>query len=330
MGRRRNSGLILPTVFCTFDSFLFVYAEIADKHLGIRRPDNPTLNFIRRFTFPEIGHCVLNDIHTEMIGLILKKASQNGASAMGVNRLRRSLHSIFELAHVLGLVRQNPCTDIHKNAESSHEVVHYTDTEVRRIKHAVGEIPLSAYFETIMKTGLRMDICSALTIDCFDENKNLLYIGQKMICDNKGPRLEYFTDNCYEIHISDSLVSQLKKEKKIQDRKRMSAGGKWSNPERLFFTDYYGCFLNQADIAGQYAILRRMSGVDDLSMRTLRSNYLVRSFMVEGGFTAALAQTGFANISSVLPYYYEASKYLRKANAEQLMERLESDENMWI
>ena len=330
MGRKRSGELIYPTVFCTFDSFLLVYAEIADKHLGIKKPGNSTLNFIRCWTVNEIGSFVLKDIHTEMVELLLKKAALNGVSSIGVNRLRRLLHNVFELAHVLGLVRQNPCVEIHKKTESKREVVHFTDAEVRQIKQAIGEIPLNTYFETIMKTGLRMDICSALTVDCLDEDKNLLYIGQKMTYEHCEPKLTYFTDNCYEIHIPDSSVLQLKKEKKIQDRKRMSAGAKWSNPDRLFFTDYYGCSLKQTDIAKQYVSLRRMSGVEDLSMRTLRSNYLVRSFMTEGGFTAALAQTGFANISSVLPYYYEATRYLRKENANQLMERLENDKDVWI
>ena len=310
---------IIPTTLFDFDSYLFAYEDAADRHLGIVRPDTVRLRFIRKWTEHTIANKLLRMIKTDDILQTLDEARRAGCSLGQVEQLRRWLYQVFDQAMIEGLVKTNPCEEVEHHKVECKSPVFFTENQNKRVISAIRQQRYSTAFLIMMMTGLRLELIQGLTLDCLDQQTGQLKVSQRLIHDNGKMKLQYFSDEeDYSILISEELIELLLREKRIQERCRLVNRENWRNPERLLLTNTDGSPIRSDHLRMQYQELRARCGVKDVSMRTIRSNYLVASFREGGDIAMAARQAGFLNVGSIMRYYFEAECVLNKKRAKRL------------
>ena len=296
--------MIYPTVECTFIDFLFIFEREGGDHQGIY-PDRSKLSLIRRLALDHLGPMRMQDIRTPHIDRMMKHLRRQGCTAQILNRLRMALRQVFELALIFGIAWDNPCDEVVRYSVEQPMIRMYSEDETERIISAVDHMPNSGVFNTMMMTGASMRQVLGLSTDRIDFDRHRLMFSQ-------------WEENreSYIVEMPDALESVILREMRLQDRRRAVRYGMWSNPERRLFTDGYGCRLHVNAVRNQYNSLRKLSRVPDLCMRTMRSNYIMTSLIEGGQIPEAARQAGYRNISSIMPYYYEAERIIHRRKAQ--------------
>ena len=315
---------IVPTTLFDFNSFLIVYQETADKHLGIVRPEDQRIRLLGKWVGPLIGEKKMRDIRTEDVELVLSTARKNGCSIQAAEMLRRWMKQMFDLALIFGIVRSNPCEGIRCHSQRPEAPVFYSEKETERILRTMNYLSCSTLFMVMMVTGLNADICAGLTVDTMELESRKIWVSQRMAEEDGQSRLVYFTgeESEYAVHIPGTLAERLIREKRLQDRCKILRSGTWNNQERLWFTDSQGNALTKRQIQGEYGRLRKGSGVKDVCMRTIRSNYLVTSLREGGDFPSAIAQSGFVQVNSIMRYFLDVQQGISMEKARMFREYL--------
>ena len=309
--------ILYPTRLFTFDSFLAVYEELADRHLGIRKPDPAQMRLVRKYTLGIIGDLRMEEIYTDHINLVLRSALQMGLSLRRVGRLRGLLVRIFELALIYGLVWKNYARDADRYTEELPSPVWYTDDQIRNIMQAITEVQYSHIYATMMMTGIVADRSTALTWDCVDFGRDRIDVIQRIEQQGGTMRLICLDETeRYSVHMPAELRDMLKRERKIQESCRALRSRTWSNPDRLVFTDTCGGAVPVRALQPGYARVQKMSGIQDFCMRTIRSNYIVASLREGREFPTVIRQSGLVNVDAIMRYYYEAAETLECGRAD--------------
>lgn len=311
---------IYPTVRCLFEDYLVIFAHSGGDHQGIC-VDAGKISILQQYALPYLKGKRMPDICKEDIENIKRHLRREGIIAPKIERLHTALSQLFELAWIQGIVRGNPCEGVYRCSISKKRPVLYTQTQYGQIFSALEMLPYSGVFQTMAMTGIPLEGCIGLTYDRIEWEKHRMIIGQWMSFSETGQaKLIYGNRNCaeYEVLIPDRLETILRMEIQMQERCREMRYGRWFNPDGLIFTDGHGNPVQPKDIRKQYDAIRKLSGVEGVCMRTMRSSYLLNTLMECKHLPEAARQAGFANVQTVIPYYEEAMKIKRAREREAI------------
>lgn len=310
--------MIYPTVNCLFRDYILIFKDSIGNHMGIC-PSPSSVGLIEKHSTSFLGLKIMRTVITEDIDSMFKTLRTRGVSVSVLIRLRRALHQMFELALIQGIVRYNPVEGAMRFHTDTSRIRYYSDSQCRSIFGAIRQVSYSGIFNTIMMTGMPFSAAAALSYDRLDFDRHVILVSQHYDYRNVDSALVYGMPNGvdYSVDMPDELETVLKSELRMQERCCRTRYGFWSNKDRLVFTDGFGGPVNYRNVRSEYARIRKISGVGDFCMRTMRSNYLMSSMLYGKHLPEAARQAGFADIGSVMPYFFEAKKFI---DAQRLTE----------
>ena len=211
----------------TFDQ----YMRICDNHI-----------------IPAIGQIKLKDINSLIIqGFYNDMYRKEKLSAKTVKNIHGVLHRSLQQAVKIGYLAKNPTElcDLPKHVKKKIKPL-----ETEDIRSFLTEIKGHRYenlFYATLFSGTRQGEILGLTWDCVDfENSTILI--DKQLQKTARIRGEYVlvptkTNKERIIMLAPAVMQRLAAQKKWQEECKIKAGGAWSNPMNLVFTNEYGGHL---------------------------------------------------------------------------------------
>ena len=296
------------------------YYEVYQPHnssIDVKTRDS-RLHLMKEYVFPYIGSKPLDQIDAVQINSIYSILIEKGLSESTIFHINLVLRRVFTLASSVGIIpqSQNPCYYKRRRPPSSCRTVPhpqlspvwYSLSELRRIEANLDHVIMPEMFRLVMHSGIKNDEFLALKISDYDPASKNLSINRIMrylkrnsakevdFCaiSEKSPRKRnIILSNPAREAIESAIESALA---------RPSLPGEINANDRFIFRDERNRIISSSEIHFTAAIIKQAAGVDVLTFRTLRSNFIVMCFRSGWEEPEVMKYVGIALPQNVLPH----------------------------
>lgn len=281
------------------------YKYIADSHL-----------------IPELGSYKLRELNPMLLQKFINKKCEKYAYN-SVKAIKKVLSSSLKYAvHPAQKIRENPAAYVQMPKEKVKEKRNKIISEEnykRILEYIEAEPALANMIQIGWHTGMRCSEICGLTWDNVDFDNNVIHVRNNLL--KKGKDLELCslktTSSYRDIYFGKELESLLRKQRKLENIKRLEYGEHWKNDFNLVCTRENG--------KAYYAnlVTKRCSNISkaldiDFTFHMLRHTNGTR--MLEAGVQEKVIQErlGHASINTTMNVYVKSTDELNRDAAEKL------------
>ena len=202
---------------------------------------------LRTRIYPALGHLKLSKVTTRDVQRFINDLFENGRSLVTNKPLSRKtvvhhlsfISNVFNYAIKMGLVKDNPCTNVTVPKQAKKEKEIYTIGEIEQIFQKLETEPLKhrLFIMLAVYSGCRRGEILGFEWKDLDFDENLIRVRRTS---NYSPSRGMYTDTTKTVKSQRTLVfpalimDLLKEHKAQQDYERMMTGNKWIDTDRLF------------------------------------------------------------------------------------------------
>ena len=322
-----NEGTYRQPSKMTVGDWMDIWAE---TYLGNVKPRTVEVykSDIRLYIKPTMGRIRLETLSTHTIqnfynGLMKGVNGKRGLSAKTVKNIHGVLHHALKQAVSNGLLRANPADACTLPRVEKKELKPLDETEIPKFLTAIKGSPYEDIFIVTLFTGLREGEVLGLTWDCVDFDHGVLKINKQMqLHQEKG--LDAYAlvppknGKSRSVSAAPSVLAQLKRHKATQSQWQLRAGGAWSNPDNLVFTDELGGHLTKSSVYRAYKAAVRAIGRPDARFHDLRHSYAVAALRSGDDIKTVQDNLGHATAAFTLDVYGHVTDQMKQESAARM------------
>ncbi|MBQ7505236.1 MAG: site-specific integrase [Ruminococcus sp.] len=287
-----------------------------------------------------IGHIKLQDITPLHLNRLYQNLSENGVSkkvkkdkdgnVLPERKLspktivehHRVISKLLQTAVKWNLVKDNVARRADPPRVPPYDIEFLDDKEVQTLMTSLQNehITYRTMVMILLLTGMRRGELFGLEWKDIDfENKTIKiertsqYIGNKTLI-TKGPKTR---SGCRELHISQSLISVLKKYRAWQSQRRLDIGSEWINTDRLF-TQWNGKAMYPDSLTKWFSKFLKRNNLRKVTLHSLRHTNATIMIAEGTDIRTVSNRLGHAQTSTTLNIYTHALKSKDEQAAEVL------------
>ncbi len=244
-----------------------------------------------------------------------------GLSPKSVKNIHGVFHRALEQAKKLGYLKDNPLDAVIIPRVEKKQIRTLEDSDMVTFLNAIRGDPYELVLFVTAFTGLRQGEVLGLTWDCVDfENSTLLINKQHNRV--KGDKEFRFSslknDKIRVLTAAADVMDALKKQKALQEKWKIDAGGLWDNRDDLVFTTELGRYINNKTLYMNFKRVMKTVGLDSLRFHDLRHTYAVNSLRAGDDIKTVQENLGHATAAFTLSTYAHASPGMKKESANRM------------
>lgn len=232
------------------------------------------------------------------------------------------LHSALDKAVRLGFIRHNPADKPDLPRVERPEIKPLDAAEMTAFMEAVkGHEYENVYIVTLF-TGMREGEVLGLTWDCINFTAGTVTIKQQLQ-KQRGTNGQYALVSTKNgktriINPASYVMAVLKAQKQRQIEQRLRAGGAWSNPLNLVFTNAAGGNLCAQTVYLHFKKLAAAAGVPAARFHDLRHSYAVAALRSGDDIKTVQETLGHHTAAFTLDVYGHVTEEMRQASANRM------------
>lgn len=232
------------------------------------------------------------------------------------------LHSALEKAVRLGLIRHNPADKPDLPRVERPEIKPLDASEMTAFMEAVKGHKYESIYIVTLFTGMREGEVLGLTWDCINFDAGTITIKQQLQKQRgtNGQHSLVSTKNgkSRTINPASYVMAVLRAQKQRQLEQRIRAGGAWSNPLNLVFTNAAGEHLCAQTVYLHFKKLAAAAGVPAARFHDLRHSYAVAALQSGDDIKTVQENLGHHTAAFTLDVYGHVTKEMRQASANRM------------
>ncbi len=266
---------------------------------------------VRKHINPEIGHILIKDLRAEAIQKLLNEKAVEFSPRQS-ELIHRVLHSSLEQAVLNDIIIKNPVKATIKPKKKENEARVLTREEQNLLIEALNGHRLKIAFMLMLFTGLRRGEIFGLKWEDIDFKKKTMKISRTLYrvknyenTDAKTVlKLEKTKTEKSErvIPLFDNLIKSLKEHKKRQIKEKLKLGGKYTNMDLVFCSEF-GNFLEPSILNKVLKAATKKVTLTGVTVHTLRHTFATRG--LESGIELKVMQEllGHTTINTTADIY---------------------------
>lgn len=280
---------------------------------------------IRTHLKPAMGAVKLSALTSPMLQKLYNDCiNQKGLSPKSVRNLHGVAHKTLDQAVKLGYIRFNPCEACTLPRVEKKEMQTIQGDRVADFLKAIrGHQYEAVYFVTIF-CGMRQGEVLGLTWDCVDFEKGCITINkqlQKKRQEGGGGETRFVAlknDKQRKIMPAPAVFQILQQVQRQQKEDRLRAGGDWSNPLNLVFTNALGQHLVAYTVYHNFKKIAESIGLPDIRFHDLRHTYATLSLQNGDDIKTVSENLGHATVAFTLDVYGHVTDQMRQDSANRM------------
>ncbi|MDO4589295.1 MAG: site-specific integrase [Fusobacterium sp.] len=272
---------------------------------------------------PELGSYKLKELNPMLLQKFINKKYNSGYSYNTLKGIKRVLGSALKYAvYPAQKLRENPAAYIQmpkeKICEKRSKII--SEENYKRILAYIEKEPsLANMIQIGWHTGMRCSEICGLSWDNVDFDNQVIHVKNNLI--KKGENIELCslktTSSYRDIYFGKELESLLRKQRKLENIKRLEYGEHWKNDFNLVCTRENGKAYYANLVTKRCSNISKALGID-FTFHMLRHTNGTR--MLEAGVQEKVIQErlGHASINTTMNVYVKSTEELNRDAAEKL------------
>jgi integrase len=235
-----KSGVVLHHSKTTVDEYLDRWLEIAAKPRLRERTFEDYKQYLRRYIVPEVGKVMLSKLRPLDIQSVYSKMLDRNLSPRTVRFAHSILSSALKQAVKWQLIPSNPASMVDLPKSQRKEMQTLTPDQALNFLGLAKQSKWSAIFMIAIETGLRPEEYLGLKWKDINLENGITVVRRALVWRRKGggwtledPKTSSSRRN---VPLSQSLVAELKRHRKIQLAERLKLGEAYQNHDFVFAT----------------------------------------------------------------------------------------------
>lgn len=322
--RDLDNGLDLSIRRQTVGQFLDRWLEDVVKPSTRHSTHHSYALMVRLHLKPEIGHIALTELTPQHVQAMMRKKSASGLSPRTVQYIRAVLRIALGRAVKWGIVGRNVATLVDPPRSQRKPVEPLTLEQAQQFLTATKEDRLGPLFHLAITTGLREGELFGLRWEDVDLDGKLIRVRRSLQRIEGRPQfVEPKTDlSRRTVHLTDSGVAALRRQRVRQLEERLVAGAKWTD-WGLVFTSSVGTPLEPSNVIKRLHESLAKTGLPRQRFHDLR--HCAASLLLASNATPReiMGVLGHSQISLTMNTYAHLSPTLERAAMDRLEGLLE-------